>query len=176
MGSTNWSSSIVFNGRQSGLANPIATPIGLSRTIPRKRLVTNVVIVSIGRISIKGVGDENWPIVFGQWTRDYIRGHSAYGAEWGIGLFSHLARCERSVEAPVGHRINSPGSRCSHWQAHLTQLYNGRPKLFHTHFIFSPYNWQCACQSTKFTKVRCQQSALAVIYFATTLFYYILLR
>lgn len=77
------------------------------------RRVTNVVIVSIGRISIKGVGDVDWPIVFGQWFCDYIREHSAYDAECGIGLLSHLARCGRPVEAPVGHRINSPGSRCS---------------------------------------------------------------
>lgn len=54
------------------------------------RLVTNVVIVSIGRISIKGIGDVDWPIMFGQWFRDYIREHSAYGAECGIGLLSHL--------------------------------------------------------------------------------------
>lgn len=133
--STNWSRWIVLVSCKVDwqIRSPLQSASHAQFT--ENRFATNVAIaiVSIGRISKKGVGDVDWPIVYGQWLCDYIRGHSAYGAECGIGLFFHLARRRRrSVEAIVGHRLNSLGSRWSRWQAHLTQLYNGRPKSFHT--------------------------------------------
>lgn len=72
-------------------------PSAFQAQFTENSFVTNVMIVSIGRISIKGVGDLDWPIVYGQWSCDYIRGPSAFGAEYGIWLFSHLVRCGRSV-------------------------------------------------------------------------------